>query len=118
MTDALFDLAAPAVEPAPKLTTGQRRRARQAEAIAHGQHPLAVALRIPIRLHPDAGKPDGPTCGTCDWRDTQNLGTASSFPKCWLPDGRGKHSRITSGPGTDCRAGWPACVDHEAKAAT
>lgn len=116
MTDALFDLAATPAEPALKLTTGQRRRARQDEAVAHGQHPLAVALRIPIRLHPDAGKPGGPTCGTCVHRDPYNGGTASDFPKCWLPGANGKSGRITSGPGTDCKRAWPACVDHKPKA--
>lgn len=114
--DALFDVAVELGEVAPKPTTGARRRARQDEAVAHGQHPLAVALQTPIRIHADAGKPDGPTCGTCDWRDAQNLGTASTFPKCRLPDGQGRPTRISHGPGTDCKASWPACVDHKPKA--
>lgn len=116
MTDALFDVAALPVEPAPKLTTGQKRRARQDEAVAHGQHPLSVALRVSIRLHPDAGTDGGPTCGGCRWRDPHNGGHASSYPKCWLPDVLGKHSRISHGPGTDVKKAWPACADHEARA--
>lgn len=113
-SSALFDVTPGEVQAKP--TTGARRRARQAEAVEHGQHPLAVALQTPIRLHADAGQPGGPTCGTCRWRDPHNGGTASDYPKCWLPDGAGKHARITSGPGTDCRASWPACVDHEPRA--
>jgi hypothetical protein len=114
-TDALFDVTPLPVASAPKLTPGQKRRARQDEAVAHGQHPLSVALQASIRLHPDAGQPDGPTCGSCYWRDAQNLGTASTFPKCWLPDGQGRHPRITRGPGTDVKRAWPGCADHKAK---
>lgn len=123
MADALFDVEAlEPGPPAPKLTTGQRRIQRQAEALEHGQHPLAVALRIPIGLHRDAPAErldhdaPGVRCAGCRFRDPHNGGTASSFPKCWLPDALGKHSRITQGPGTDVRAWWPACAAYQPKA--
>lgn len=121
---ALFDLEAATPAPAPKLTTGQRRIQRQAEALQHGQHPLAVALHIPIRLHADAPTDrldqtaPGLRCGTCRYRDLHNGGTGSHFPKCWLPGPQpGVHPRISRGPGTDVRAWWPACPAHEAKEA-
>ena len=51
---ALFDLPdAPAVD-APPLSRDARRTARQAEAIHRGYHPLGVALRVNIPLHPEA----------------------------------------------------------------
>lgn len=125
MPDALFDVdPAAAPEPPAKLTTGERMRRRQAAAIRHGQHPLVVALRISIRLHPDASRdPDDrealrPRCGTCRFRDLHNAGTAQSFTKCWLPGARPSpvgYPRITGGPGTDVRAWWPACSDYQPK---
>lgn len=102
----LFD--AVAVD-APRQTVGEKRRARQQEAIQHNQHPLAVALRITLPLLPDVPTR---TCGECRHR-TLVGGHARDFPKCWWsPDGKA-HPRITNGPGTDVRNWWPACRDFE-----
>lgn len=120
-------------------TAGERRRARQAAAIARGHHPLSVALRAPLPLHPlasrDVGDPrDGtPRCGTCDHRERMATG-ASVHAKCTAgafessrpvyrgetgahvrPDGRVAvtvYPRRTHGPGTDVQRGFPACVDY------
>lgn len=125
MPDALFDVEPAAHTEQPTLTTGQRRINRQAAALQHGQHPLAVALRIPIGLHRDAPTDrldrdtPGTRCGTCRFRDPHNGGTASDFPKCWWrPDGAGRYPRITSGPGTDVRAWWPACTSYQPREAS
>lgn len=111
-------------------TSGERRRARQLAAIRAGQHPLSVALRAPLPLHPDArrdGDRDDPTvprCGGCAHRHIRNTGTARSFPKC-LGDGQEREAsgwtwteypRATSGPGTDVATWWPACVSYVARA--
>lgn len=118
---ALFDVSSPVTEARPKPAREARRRQRQTEAMQHGQHPLAVALRIPIRIHPDA--PTNPLdrttpglrCGTCAHRELHNGGTAQDFPKCFLPGPGASHPRITGGPGTDVRAWWPACPAHQPK---
>lgn len=116
MSAALF-----AIEQPPTPTPGQRRRARQAVAIAHGQHPLAVALRVSIPLHADAAPVDDRTapglrCGTCAHRQ-QLGGHARSYAKCTAggdPNGRGRrYPRRTNGIGTDVLASWPACTDHQ-----
>lgn len=109
MTDALFDIT-PTPKPAPplKLTGDRRRVERQDEAIAHRYHPLAVALQIQLRVHPDApGNPrnreaPGPRCGSCCYREP------GQFPKCTF-----SQKRITHGPGTDVRGWWPACTDYQ-----
>jgi hypothetical protein len=134
------DLAPAEREPEPELNTGERRRRRQAEAIARGQHPLSVALRINLPLHPlarrDVGDPrDGtPRCGTCAYREVVSFGP-NADPKCraksydttrapysWerphpsrLVNGRipvTVHPRQTNGPGTTVKRGWPACTDY------
>ncbi|MCU1614518.1 MAG: hypothetical protein JWO98_2058 [Frankiales bacterium] len=117
-------------------TTGERRRARQAAAIALGQHPLSVALGTPLPLHPAAsdGAEGGPTCGTCDLRERRG-GGVKSYPKCLAGatvrrrrpqpsdpasrrvDADGlivwtEYPRATHGAGTDVAAWWPACHDY------
>lgn len=95
-------------------STAQRRRDRQADAIAVGQHPLAVPLRAVIALHPDADRhtysDNGtPRCGSCVHRQRVH-GGARNFPKCTVGDGW----RATGGESTDIARHWPACIDYEA----
>ncbi|HVK23396.1 MAG TPA: hypothetical protein VM677_18735 [Actinokineospora sp.] len=117
MTPLFDDLAAAAV---PTPTPGERRRARQAVAIAHGKHPLSVALRAPIPLHADAAPGDdrdasGLRCGSCVHRRAFG-GHSRSYVKCAIGPMRGRHDttypRVTNGPGTDVAAWFPACHDH------
>lgn len=118
-TDPLFEVAPPA--PAPPSTAGERRRARQALCLAHGQHPLTAALRNPIPLHPDAPPAadraaPGPRCGGCRFRQAFG-GAARTYPKCTYGGRRARagvrYPRRTSGPGTDVAAWWPACADYQ-----
>ncbi|MCO1574996.1 hypothetical protein M8C13_04385 [Crossiella sp. SN42] len=114
----LFD-----VEPVPtEALSGDRRRTqRQAAALAGGAHPLSAAFARHIRLHAEAAPADdraapGRRCGNCRFRQVLRY-HARSYPKCVL----GQEStspgvlppRITHGGGTDVRAWWPACIDHE-----
>lgn len=125
----------PAPEPvitveAERGTPGARRRARQAMAIAAGQHPLSAALRSPIQLHPDArrdgqrGDDGSPRCGGCRFR-VLTRPHDTTFPKCHahpvqrtnVIDGQAwpytEYPRSSSGPGTDVAAWWPACTDYQ-----
>lgn len=113
----LFD-AAPYTVDAPLETTlsaGQRRTIRYADALARGVHPLSVTLRVHIPLHPEAAPHDdrdapGRRCGTCRWR------LPGRYAKClygWDGDRRHGPPRVTNGPGTDVRAWWSGCRDHE-----
>lgn len=114
----LFDLPdAPAPVAEQKPTPGARRIARQAEAIRRGYHPLGVALRINIPLHPDAPRGDdrkapGPRCGNCAHRVIPLRDVAGTYPKC---NYGGDWRHATGGPGTDCRAWWPACHHYTPK---
>ena len=119
MADALFPLE-PGQE-RPRLSGDARRIRRQEQAILHGQHPLAVALKTSIPLHLD-GPADpldrnapGLRCGGCQFRGPHNAGTATTFTKCWWqPPGKpGPKPRISKGPGTDVRAWWPACTEYQ-----
>jgi hypothetical protein len=120
MTDALFDaepLREPAPVPAPPATDGQRRIARQRGVIAVGMHPLSLGPAPYLRVHPDAEREiggAGPRCGTCRFRGTHN-GGQRDWPKCLWPEPENwrKRPRVTNGPGTDCRASWPACTDYQ-----
>lgn len=105
---ALFDVP---TRPVP--ASDQLRLQRQADALEHGQHPLSVALGRPLALHPGAApvgdrKAPGLRCGGCVHRQMQQRG-GYDWPKCLLP-GAG---RVTRTPGTDVRAWWPACTDHQ-----
>jgi hypothetical protein len=124
MTEPLFNLPAPprmSVPAPPADSPDTRRTRRQAEAIKHGQHPLAATLQIPLRLHtaapanPFMRDTPGARCGSCQHRAARG-GTQKTYQKCWL---RGTDSdmypRVTGGPGTDVRAWWPACLDYQPK---
>lgn len=119
MTDTppLFDIEpAAAPEPGRKLSTDARRTVRQAEALAHGRHPLGISFS-PVRLHPDAPPADdrkapGPRCGGCLFI----VRNAWGYLKCT----RGRSGEIgtpsfrsgpreTHGAATDLRAWWPGC---------
>ncbi|GAB3156411.1 hypothetical protein GCM10027258_62810 [Amycolatopsis stemonae] len=119
MTGALFDLPdAPDPAPAPaKVSRDVRRTQRQAEAIRAGYHPLGVALRTHIPLHPDAPRGDdrkapGPRCGSCVHRVVPVREVAGRYPKC---NYGGDWRFASGGPGTDCRAWWPACHRYQPK---
>jgi hypothetical protein len=108
--DALFD----GPEPLAGLSADRSRTVRQRVALTHGQHPLSVTLG-PLALHADAApaddkRADGRRCGNCRFR--QQTGP-HSYPKC----GFAEPARISRGAGTDCRAWWPACTDHEPEVA-
>lgn len=114
----LFDLpdAPPADVPPP--SRDARRTARQAEAIRRGYHPLGVALRMNLPLHAEAPRGEdrkaaGPRCGSCVHRVVPLRDVAGTYPKC---DVGGDWRRATGGPGTDCRAWWPACHEYRPKA--
>ncbi|MEA5366056.1 DUF6011 domain-containing protein [Amycolatopsis sp., V23-08] len=112
----LFELdGAPATNVRPSRDT--RRNTRQAEAIRRGYHPLGVALRTNLPLHPDAPRGDdrktpGPRCGSCTHRVVPLREVSGTYPKC---NYGGDWRHATGGPGTDCRAWWPACHHHEPK---
>jgi hypothetical protein len=78
-----------------ELSPDARRTARQRDLVDTGWHPLTRT-----RTRPDLG-----TCGGCVHR---RKSTQGSYPKCGL-------GPITSGPGTDVRAWWPACERFEAR---
>lgn len=106
----------------PKSTRGQKRIARQLQALRHGQHPLALnPLAVPtgrLKLHPDAADAadrtaPGLRCGTCRLRQAQ-AGGSRDYPKCAWPDPiHVNWPRATHGDGSDVRAWWPACVDYQ-----
>lgn len=121
---APYTIAAPEPE---HLTPGERRRRRQAAQITAGYHPLSLGRLLPILLHADsAGRTatrdtaaDHPIrCGTCLHRQTVSGGDRG-FPKCLYgaptyPNGNlapSRAPRATHGPGSDCAAWWPGCVD-------
>jgi hypothetical protein len=122
VTGQLFHVDEPA--PAETVSADRRRTIRQTEAIKRGQHPLSIALRTPLPLHPDADA-RGLRCGSCCfWQVLATQGR--SYPKCTYGarprsrtvDGRtyhwNDHPRASHGAGTDCRAWWPACQNYEA----
>lgn len=118
---ALFDITPFAVELAPALSPGQRRVRRQEQAMANGVHPLGLALRHSIRIHPDAPRDraaTGPRCGTCWYRRLITTNGNRDWPKCtygaenWTDSQPGVLPRVSHGPGTDVRRWWPACVDY------
>lgn len=112
--DCLFDIQpTPVAEP---MSADRRRTVRQKQTIDAGGHPLGNVING-IRRHPDTkGKTygsDGPkdrslTCGTCIHRVLMGYHTAD-YPKCDVGGG----IRMSHGTGTDVRAWWPACTDHE-----
>lgn len=121
MSDTLFDVdpaqARPA-EPAEKLSADRRRTIRQADALAHGRHPLGLVFGSPLRLHADAAPADdrtapGARCGTCRFRELFGYHTRS-YAKCTVGyvEGRG-YPRVSHGSATDVRAWWPACRDYQ-----
>jgi hypothetical protein len=90
----LFHLDSPPPTPSePKLSADRRRTLRQKADVARGVHPL-----MRTRTFPDVG-----ACGDCAHRQP---GSAHRWPKCDLV-------AVTHGPGTDCRAWWPACGRYE-----
>lgn len=111
MADGLFEISEP---PAPEqLSADQKRIRRQAEALAAGVHPLALALPTgrTLGVHAQAAPADdrqaaGRRCGGCLWR-TLVGGHARDYPKCGRPG-----APRSGGTATDVRAWWPACTEH------
>lgn len=124
--DALFDVPEGARierEPVRPLTAGERLRARQAEKLAHGTHPLSKPGWPAIPLHRDAAPADdqgapGLRCGGCRLREQVSNGWRRTWPKCVLPDSRGHRSRATHSDASDVRTWWPACQDYQPKEAS
>ncbi len=124
----LFDVSNLLVEmpTAEPLTDGEKRNRRQAEAVRGGFHPLYASLGLALKLHPDAAPFDdreapGLRCGTCRFRQPHH-GGSRSYPKCLWPDPEQRPAkgwpRVTHGPGTDAKAFWPACLNHEPREET
>lgn len=118
---ALFDVAPVEASPAaaePQLTDGQKRIKRQAAALAVGWHPLSLTTAPNLRLHVEAAPArdkdaPGRRCGTCRFRVMVG-GHARAYPKCRFPDPDGRRGlRESGGLGSDVRAWWPACPQHE-----
>lgn len=109
----LFDMDIPEPpSPAAKESQGRRRTRRQADLLRAGQHPLSTILGRPLPLHAEAApagdrRAPGRRCGNCAFRRHNHHG----YPKCTHGDG----ARASCSDATDCRAWWPACVDHEWK---
>ncbi len=123
--DALFEIPDGArVEkppPTPK-TPGELMRARQADRLSRGIHPLSRPGWPPIPLHKDAAPAADKTapglrCGGCKWREALGYHNRT-YPKCLLPDSSGQPDRATHSDTSDVRAWWPACNGYEAKAET
>jgi hypothetical protein len=107
----------------PKATEGQRRKARIAQKIELGRHPLAgVAGAGDLLLGPE-----GKTCGDRQFRSPQE-GTV--YPKCRFgareeartgyegrPYAAIRYPRASNSVQSDCRASWPACRDFKPKEA-
>lgn len=98
--------------PAPPTTSGERLREAQTAAVRHGQHPLAVARKQALPLHPFAQRSLtatlGPRCGDCTHR-RHVPGGSRAFPKCVRDDPVWR----SHGGGSDVRASWPACSGYE-----
>jgi hypothetical protein len=110
----LFDVPADWYVPPPvKLSADRRRTIRQRRILTVGLHPLSLATRQSIRLHPDAAPAgdraaSGLRCGSCRFREVVPY-RSRAYAKClygW---------RVSHGAGTDCRAWWPACRDYQAE---
>lgn len=85
-------VATEAAAPAEKVPYGRRLTLRQRADVARGVHPLTRT-----KARPDLG-----TCGDCAHRVLIYTNGNRRWPKCDLRE-------ITHGPGSDCRAWWPAC---------
>lgn len=84
--------AAPPVGPV--LSADRQRTARRRRALAAGTHP---ATGLPLTV--------GPSLTCSGYVSLQRHGR---FYKC-------DRAGVTRGPGTDVRAGWPACVRYQAR---
>lgn len=110
-------------EPAPAVSAGRRRTARQAAAVTAGRHPLTGQQLHPLaspNRDAQAPKDDPYTCGSCYFRGTVAMTRHSTFPKCLLPDPTAGadapqdriYTRVSGSETSDVRAWWPACPDY------
>lgn len=124
---ALFDVDGSQIrtpEPQERLSADRSRTRRQAQAIENGRHPLGLALDWRLKLNPEAAPADdrralGRRCGNCRFRQIFRYHD-KPYPKCVHPGGFSAEQyerlgppRVTHGAGTDVRAWWPGCTDHE-----
>lgn len=91
----------------------QTRREQQRALVAARLHPLSLDGPT-LRLHADAPADgldehaSGVRCGSCLHRRRRKLSGKQSYPKCVHPA-----RQALSGPTSDVRAWWPACVDYQ-----
>lgn len=108
------------LKPGKAESAGRRLTRRQHELAEAGGHPLTIALNWPLKVHPRAGI-EGRRCGNCTFRDMlAHPDHNRARPRCLIEKGpyaetssRGPYPRVSFGDGTQIRAWWPACVDHE-----
>ena len=93
----------------PRGYQGERRKDRQARLLSGGYHPLRA---LPL-YKPAKGQP-APTCRACKhWTNRFNLGWQNDRRKCRAPGA----PTPTGGTATDCKTGWPACLQFVAREA-
>lgn len=118
--DALFHVDEPTrAAPTADLSADRRRTLRQLDTLTRGLHPLGLALTVGryLALHVEAApyndrSAPGRRCGNCRFRRTlphHNI----AYPKCAFGSTDAGAPRASHGSGTDVRAWWPACRDHE-----
>lgn len=101
----------------------QRRAERQLRRFALGFHPVGLAHKVTLKVHPQAAPADdreapGLRCGTCVFRTILDY-RKKQYPKCMGPghayEGhRDPQDRLTvRGKGIDVPAWWPACTDYQ-----
>lgn len=114
-TDPLFDLGE-ALDGFPEVPAGlsptRKRTLRRLIMLELGTHPVTG-----LPVHPDAPVdasakdrfPRPATCGTCEHRIVQNLGTERSYPKC---DRLSKDRLAARTAATDTPRWMPACIGY------
>lgn len=99
------------------ISAGRRLTKRIKRQLREGRHPLTDRPLHTEAAPADDPKAPGRRCGNCRFRSSDAIGgVAGTYPKCmfgWGGDPRHPPPRVSRGPGTDCRAWWPACRDHQ-----
>lgn len=102
------DIVEPAPDPRAGLSAQQRRTLTRLDQLHAGYHPITR-----LRLHAEAAPVEdrtavGRRCGNCVHRALNFHG----YPKCKLPDDRGRTPYATHGAATDLPAWMPGCEKH------